>query len=967
MTELREHELDPGHDVVDFLAPDESADLTTCDREPIHLPGAIQPHGVLLAVREADLTIHQVSASSALHLGVDASALVGAPLSRALGAGPVERLRTALADPRASGSDPLVIHVPQGGALEVTWHRVDELLVVELEPTDAAPPVAMSTLFEDVRHAMEALQGSDGVQELCDAAAAEVKRLTGYDRVMVYRFHPDEHGEVVAEEREPGLEPYLGLHYPASDIPRQARKLYLLNHLRVIVDVDYEPAPLLGHLQDAGRSPLNMSLAGLRSVSPFHLAYLRNMGVQGTLTISLMRGTRLWGMVTCHHRTPKRVGAQLRAACRLLGQMFSLLVLAKEDHERDRYQVRLAELESQLVTRMSATTCLAGALTAGDPSPLGLTAADGLVARIDGRTVTLGAVPPKAAVDALLAHLRSRDGDGDSFVSDALAADLPQMAPYGEHPAGVLAVPLSGTYRAVVRWFRGELVQTMTWGGNPDKPMSGDPTAQPGQEGLTQLGPRTSFALWAQEVRGRCRPWLDAEVEAAKSFAGAVPELLLVRARGRLAHLALHDELTGLPNRALLSDRLEQAFDRSHGRGRHVALLFVDLDHFKLVNDSLGHAAGDSLLRQAAERLGAAVRDVDTVARIGGDEFVVLCESISQEEAERLAERVVAAFHAPFRLEGGEAVVTASVGVAVAEPRVTPAELLRDADTAMYRAKSAGRNAAAPFTPELRAITLRRVEIETRLRPALERGELELHFQPLHTVAGTLHGFEALARWPLPGRGMVPPAEFIPVAEATGLIGPLTDWALDTGLAALARWRAGHPGLDLTLAVNIAPGLVATAGLRQTIADTLTRHRVPAHALCLEITESALVVDDAPARHFFTALRDLGVRLSIDDFGTGFSSLAYLTQLPVDELKIDRAFISVLPGRTAEATVVASIVGLAHQLGLQALAEGVETDEQLATVRRLGCDLVQGYLLGRPMPAEEIDRLLHREVSTTAP
>ncbi|AZI56892.1 EAL domain-containing protein [Nakamurella antarctica] len=966
MTVFLPREMEPGNDVVDFLALDESADLTTCDREPIHLPGAIQPHGVLLAVSEADFTVRQASANTMTHIGIEARTLIGEHLSRALGAEPVERLRAALAHPRADGSDPLVVHMPSGGAFEVTWHRVQRIVIVELEPADQAASVAMSTLFEDVRHALEALQSSHGVQQLCESAAREIKLLTGYDRVMVYRFHSDEHGEVVAEEREPGLEPFLGLHYPASDIPRQARKLYLLNHLRVIVDVDYQPVPLLGRAQDADAAPLDLSLAGLRSVSPFHLAYLRNMGVRATLTISLLRGTRLWGMIACHHHQPKRIGAQQRAAGRLLGKMFSLLAVAEESHERDREQMRLTQLQSRLVTHMSGSDSLADALIDGAVCPLDLTAADGLVARIDGRTVTLGAVPPAESVDVLLARLRSRDDDADYFVSDALHGEIPDLAPYPELAAGVLAVPLSAGYQDFVMWFRGELRHTTTWGGNPDKPMVGDPTAAPDQAGLARLGPRESFAAWTQEVRGRCGPWRKAEIATARTFGRAVPELLLASARDRLAHFALHDELTGLPNRALLTNRLEQALARPREQGEQVALLFVDLDHFKLVNDSLGHATGDSLLRQAAQRLGAATRGTDTVARIGGDEFVVLCESISGPLAEQLAERVVLAFRVPFSLAGTEALITASVGVAVADSDTTPAELLRDADTAMYRAKNAGRNAAAAFTPELRAINLRRVEIETRLRPALERGELELHFQPIHTIAGELCGFEALSRWPLAGRGLVPPSEFIPVAEATGLLSTLTDWALDTGLAALARWRALRPDLDLTLSVNIAPTRGTTTYLQQAIASALARHHIPAHALCLEITESALIVDDAPARHFFMALRDLGVRLSIDDFGTGYSSFAYLTQLPVDEVKIDQTFISALADRTASATVVASIVGLAHQLGLQALAEGVETAEQLAAVRRLGCDLVQGYLLGRPMPAQEVDRLIGREAFADA-
>jgi EAL domain-containing protein (putative c-di-GMP-specific phosphodiesterase class I) len=304
----------------------------------------------------------------------------------------------------------------------------------------------------------------------------------------------------------------------------------------------------------------------------------------------------------------------------------------------------------------------------------------------------------------------------------------------------------------------------------------------------------------------------------------------------------------------------------------------------------------------------------------------------------------------PFIIGGTEATVTASIGCALAEPDATPAALLRDADTAMYRAKHSGRNAVTPFTHEMREITVRRVEVETGLRPALERRELALHYQPLHRIDGTILGFEALARWPLPGRGMVSPAEFIPIAESSGLIGALTDWAINQGLEDLAGWRRVHPELDLTLSVNITASQMTTDDLRTTIDAALARHQLPPSALCIEMTEGALVTDDPRNIDFLTALRNQGIRLSIDDFGTGYSSLSYL--------KIDRSFITGLPTTNGNVAVVASVVGLAHQLGMQALAEGVETADELSTLRRLGCDLVQGYLLARPMPAEEIERYL---------
>jgi diguanylate cyclase (GGDEF)-like protein len=954
---------------IDFVSPGQAVDLTSCDREPIHLSGAIQPHGVLLAVSEHDLRVRWASANTPAHLDAAPADILGAPLGVAIGAAAAELLRDALADPRAQRTGPFSIELPCGRGYEMTWHRADDVAVVELEPVQRSGQMATSASFEEVRRAISNLQSARGVQGLCETVATDMRQLTGYDRVMVYKFHADWHGEVVAEDTAPGLVPYLGLHYPASDIPQQARRLYLLNHLRLIADVDYEPVSLLG-APEAGDLPPDLSLSGLRSVSPMHLAYLRNMGVGATLTISLLRGTRLWGMLACHHTTPKRIDAQLRASCRVLGQVFSLQVVTQEDHERATYRSGLAESEVHLVGLLSGAESLAEALAAAAPSCLAVTAADGMVARIDGQTSMAGSVPPEEAVDALVRRLVA-DDQPSALICDDLPNRFPELAPYADLAAGVLALPLSAAYEDFVIWFRGQVVHNRLWGGNPDKAMVMAPetTAPAGERDV--LGPRHSFDAWVQEVRGRCRPWLGAEVDAARALASAIPELQVARARARLAdlarvsHLATHDPLTGLPNRTLLIDRTAAALDRTVSDDRRVALLFIDLDRFKLVNDSLGHAAGDNLLRQAAHRISSCTRETETVARIGGDEFVVLCEDVSAERAGQLGDRIVQLFRTPFLLDGHEARITTSIGTAVAEPGAAPADLLRDADSAMYRAKHSGRNAVTPFTQEMRTVRLRRVEIETNLRPALERGDLRLYFQPIHTIDGDLTGFEALARWPLRSGGMVPPAEFVPIAEAVGLSAPLTEWALSEGLAALACWRAIRPDLELTVAVNMTASLMATVEsterLERMIDENLRRHRVPDRALCLEITEGALVTDDALSQRFLRRLRRQGVRLSIDDFGTGFSSLAYLTKLPVHELKIDQAFVSRLPASKPDVTVVASVVGLAHQLGLLALAEGVETEEQLSTVRRLGCDLVQGYLLGRPMDTDAAEGYARRQ------
>jgi diguanylate cyclase (GGDEF)-like protein len=961
MKEPSRQELDPSFDIVAFLPPEARTDLTSCDREPIHLSGAIQPHGVLLGVREVDLTVSWASANTGDHLGVGHADVLDKPLAEVLGESAARQLVERLGDPRSSGADPFGFHLDGGAALEITWHRVEDLVMVEVEPALVQGASSMSLLFADVRHAMQALQSTESVRALCDAAASEIKQLTGYDRVMVYRFHSDDHGEVVSEQREPGQESFQGLNYPASDIPVQARKLYMLNHLRVIADVAYQPVPLLtsaaAPARGAPSAPLDLSLCGLRSVSPMHIEYLKNMHVGATLTISLMHGTRLWGMLACHHDSPKRIDGQMRAACRVLGQVFSLQIVAHEKQERHAYRARLAELEVGLLARMSGAQSLAEALVTPEPSPLELTGADGMVARIDGQTVTLGAVPPPGVVEALLARLCVPD-EPAALVCDDLPHRYPEFEDFAAAASGVLALPLTVAFEDYILWFRGERVVDQRWAGDPSKATvpQGVPSAVAPE--LEKLGPRGSFAAWATQVRGRSLPWVQAEVDTALSLAGAVPELLLARARDRLAHLALHDPLTGLPNRALLLDRGTQALALRAREGGAVAMMFVDLDRFKLVNDSLGHAAGDDLLQQAAQRLLKATRDTDTVARMGGDEFAVLCQGASPSLTELLSERVVDAFRTPFTLDGNEALVTVSLGLAVADPDVSVGDLLRDADTAMYRAKHSGRNTAEPFTREMRAASLRSVEIETSLRPALEHGDLRLYFQPIVDTTRRLLGFEALARWPLAGRGMVPPAEFVPVAEEIGLIGDLTDWALEVGLAALSRWRESRPDLHLTLAVNIAASQMGDDHLQHTIDKTLARHDLPAGALCLEMNESALVTDDATSRSFLNRLRKQGVLLSIDDFGTGYSSLSYLTKLPVHELKVDRAFIAGLPDHREDMTVVASVITLAHQLGLRAVAEGIETPAQLDALRDLGCDAIQGFLLGRPMPAHEVDRYL---------
>ena len=450
-------------------------------------------------------------------------------------------------------------------------------------------------------------------------------------------------------------------------------------------------------------------------------------------------------------------------------------------------------------------------------------------------------------------------------------------------------------------------------------------------------------------------------------FLGAVANVIssavdrnLVEAEVR--HRALHDPLTSLPNRALALDRLEGALARRRRDGRAVAVLLAAVDQFKLVNDSMGHAAGDDLLVALAPRLHDAVRPSDTVARLGGDEFLVVCEQLDgAHEAIRVAERVAQAINQPIVLSTAEHFITASIGIAVAESAdALPEDLLRDADAAMYRAKERGRGRYELFDDVLRKRVLLRLRTENELRRGLEQGELRVVYQPVVELAGgNVMALEALVRWQHPQRGLLDPVDFIPVAEDSGLIGALGDWVLAAACRDGAEWQRRFPRAEpLLVCVNASPRQLANAAFPARVAEAMSRHGLAPGSLALEITESVLMEEAHAPVTVLASLREYGLRLMLDDFGTGYSSLAYLKRFPLDVLKIDRSFIAGLGRDEEDSAIVAAIIQMARTLGLTVVAEGVERPEQLERLRELDCDRAQGRLIAEPMPAADVERMM---------
>ncbi|PXW98836.1 PAS domain S-box-containing protein/diguanylate cyclase (GGDEF)-like protein [Sphaerotilus hippei] len=466
-----------------------------------------------------------------------------------------------------------------------------------------------------------------------------------------------------------------------------------------------------------------------------------------------------------------------------------------------------------------------------------------------------------------------------------------------------------------------------------------------------------------RHVRMRAYAVLDEQGQAVRRV-GIAHDITQQKVQeDRIQHLAYHDTLTGLPNRMLVLDRLNQGLAHAQRSRSDLAVIFLDLDRFKTINDTLGHLAGDTLLRQTALRLRAALREQDTVARLGGDEFLVVLEDTGDPASVALvADKLLGTLSRPFELAGQEIHVTASLGLSVYPRDATDAgSLLKYADTALYKAKAAGRNTYRFFSPGMDAQAHAQLRLENDLRRALDRQELLLHYQPQINAQGRLTGFEALVRWMHPQRGLVPPGDFIGLAEDTGLILPIGEWVLRQACLQARIWALhcaarGRP--PLRMAVNLSARQLQRPGLEAVVRQALLDSGLDAGLLELEITESSVMDDPLYTLDVLKGLRQLGVQLSVDDFGTGYSSLAYLKRFPLQRLKIDRSFVDGIPHDEDDVAIVEAIIALARKLKLQVVAEGVETEQQSAVLQRLGCDELQGYAFGRPQASGLIDRLL---------
>lgn len=844
-----------------------------------------------------------------------------------------------------------------------------------------------------IRHSLE-------LQEILTTTVIELRNLLGSDRVKIYRFEPDGSGEVIAESiHGNNLPSLLGLHFPAGDIPQSAREMFIKARQRVITDVGLNHQTI--NRLDCPETGKTLAAEDIRygAVDPCHIEYLRAMGAHSSLTVPILYHNELWGLLACHHTQPKRFSDRELKIVQLLVDQLSIAIAQSALLSQARQQARDEAIVNQISSLLHSPLELTEIRhTVLEQTVKALQGSGGrLYIAPEGvdwpaELYTCGQQPQNLEIEksqfwqeimglrnsniAAIEHdinpkkdeiLPSIDLDKyhqiDLTISDHIIPQIYAILDISQEPKikflssqfieisirSLLAVPLQYREQCIgcLTVFRNEIETETLWAGQLDREARND-------------RPRRSFAAWKEVKTQQGREWNNDELKLAKSLGTHLYMATMQRrVEAMIRHQASHDQLTGLANKLLFNEQLSLAVVNAHQNTEILAVIFLDLDGFKNVNDTLGHAVGDQLLKGVAGRLTNCLRPGDSIARWGGDEFTLLLYNIScTQDAVDTCQQILHSLCTPFCFDEQELYIKASLGIALAPYDGEDAEtLLKNADAAMYKAKQKGRNNYQFYTRAIGNKASERLRLENHLYRALENSEFLLHYQPQIDInTGRIVAVEALVRWEHPERGFMAPDQFIPLAEETGLICQIDEWVLRTACLQSRAWQLlGLP--PMRVAVNLSARQFQQNNTVKTIAKILSETGLDAEYLEIEITETIAMTDVNFTVSVLQELQQMGILISLDDFGTGYSSLWSLKHLPLNNLKIDRSFVADLINGSSGAAIVKMAIALGQGLNLKVIAEGVETAEQLEFLDLLQCDMAQGYFFSKPISAAAITQL----------
>jgi len=1063
-------------------------DWVTIEQEFTKTPGKIQPHGLLLTLQEPDLKILQVSRNVLRLFGVSVSAFVNQPLSVFLNKLQIIEIQNCLTCNNFTYYNPihLIFYIKNRKIIcDGILHRSQGVVILELELTQDEN-VSFINFYHLVRASVCKIQSANNFKDLTQFLAQEIRKICGFDRVMIYQFDHENNGMVIAEDKRRDLESFLGLHYPHIDIPESARKLYEQNWLRLLVDIDHEPIDLVPSIHPLTQNPVDLSFSVLRSASPCHLQYLRNMGVKATLCISLIKKENLWGLIACHHYSPRYVSYTIRKSCEFLGQVMAVELPYKEiSEDYHYYREKLKLVRKNLLKAPVLETSFIQSLAEDETNLLNLVQAQGAVMRFGEDMILVGQTPLLGEVQKLFQWL-SRYCHQEIFYSDCLPKLYPQAQTYKDVASGILALSLSpnqSEYHLI--WFRPEVIQTVNWAGNPQESVKIE------EEKLI-LTPRKSFELWKQIVKLKSLPWKTIEIDTAKelrnalmlaalesseqqlrqskelaqvtlqsigdavittnsqgqieslnpvaeeltgwslieakdlplndvfrifdgsthqfienpvekvlkegcifdfsdnvilrskdgkeraidnsaapirsrdgSIIGAVLVFRDVTQERELAHRlswqACHDSLTGLMNRSEFEKQVKKTLQLVQNSPEHHAICYLDLDQFKIVNDTCGHLAGDELLRQLSSLLQSQVTERDTLARLGGDEFGLLLNYYSLDEAHKKAIELCNLVR-DFRFTWEEKVfsVGVSIGlVAIDHKALDLATVLSAADAACYAAKNQGRNRVHLYQADDQDLIQQRREIRwaAQIPQALEENRFCLYYQSIVEVNPASkphkHG-EVLLRLRHPSGELISPMAFIPAAERYDLMKSIDRWVIRTVFEHLEQRYCSvnlpeNPAdIQEFYAINLSGASLNDDEFIQFLYDQFQQYKIPPQVICFEITETIAIANLKKAVELIQSLKGLGCSFALDDFGSGMSSFSYLKTLPIDYLKIDGGFVKDILTDPVAREIVEAIHRIGHVMKIKTIAEFVENDAILAELQNIGIDYAQGYGISKP-------------------